>query len=605
MRKYICATLIGCLWLFDSAFVSAATWVPVGGNVFSGSTPLCAMVLVNGQSQFSCDGAGRFDMEVPLDSNGMTTFQVFVDGFAPFKQTISPQQARDFRVSMSRSSGGRALQVSSNVDPSEDGLRAIISGTVNAGSTPVCAMVLANGQQMFSCNSSLGLYDLNVPLDDNGNITLMVFAGGFTPYKQVIRANGLPFAPPTDVYDADYWRNLNNELDAGGFDTDSYLYTYLPNVANCDPGALTTAAKSRALETLNEIRGLHRLPPVAYDAFYDSEVQSASLVHRANANTAHYPPPTARCYSQLAASGASSSNLHRSSSHEPDDPASDIIGWIDDKFNRSDVMAVGHRRWALYPELGYLAYGQVNGASAQKVHSFGREPLVETPPDLQVVAFPYRTYPYLLLEKADKPTPWSLSLTPAGYNDYQYEYFRNSTVTVSDWNTGAKLRVYNLYTDTKRSGTPNILSWLVDGYEYDTSYRVRIENITYPDGQQHYLEYYVYLDYYNIIDITEPLEAGDRKDGNQLKGSFANSDDKDSYSVTLSGNKQFKGESRFSNQAFYVHVYDARKRLVASYDEAFQQNFEAGEYTVVASLCTEDGFSYCYNSPINYTITIN
>jgi hypothetical protein len=228
---------------------------------------------------------------------------------------------------------------------------------------------------------------------------------------------------------------------------------------------------------------------------------------------------------------------------------------------------------------------------------------VETPPDLQVVAFPYRTYPYLLVEKSDKPAPWSVSLTPAGYGDYQYEYFRNSTVTVSNWNTGAKLRVYGLYTDTERIGTPNILSWLVDGYEYDTTYRVRIDNITFPDGQSSYLEYYVHLDYYNIVDITEPLEAGDRKDGNQLKGSFSNSDDKDSYSIMLSGNKRFKGESKFSNQAFHVLVYDAKKRLVASYDEAFQQNFESGQYTVVASLCNEN--NWCYRNVKNYTITIN
>jgi hypothetical protein len=167
------------------------------------------------------------------------------------------------------------------------------------------------------------------------------------------------------------------------------------------------------------------------------------------------------------------------------------------------------------------------------------------------------------------------------------------------------LKVRNLYTDTDWYGVPNFLSWLVDDYEYDKTYRVRIDNITYQDGQQHYLEYYVHLDYYDIVDITEPLEAGDRKDGNQLKGSFANSDDKDSYSVTLSGNKQFKGESKFSNQAFYVHVYDTRKRLVASYDKAFQQYLDPGEYTVVASLCTDDGFSYCYNTPVNYSITIN
>lgn len=414
----------------------------------------------------------------------------------------------------------------------------------------------------------------------------------------------LPLAPATDVYDANYWKTLSDELDTSGFSTDGYLYSYLPDVANCDTGTLTASAKSRALETLNEIRKLHRLPPVVDDYFYDSEAQSASLVHRANDNTGHYPPPASACYSELAASGARSSNLHRSYNYKNDDPASNIIGWIDDKYNASNVMGVGHRRWALYPELGYLAYGQVSGASVQKVFGFGSEPLVETPRDLQFVAFPYQTYPYLLLEKkADKPTPWSLSLTPTGYDEYDYEYFRNSTVTVSDWNTGTKLRAYNLYTDTEGLGTPNILSWVVDDYEYDTTYRVRIDNITLPDGQQSYLEYQVHLDYYNIVDITEPLEAGDRKDGSQLEGSFFNSNDKDSYSVTLSGSYQFKGESKFSNQAFYVLVYDAKKRLVASHDEAFQQSFEAGDYTVVASLCSEGGF--CYNPHEDYTITIN
>jgi hypothetical protein len=328
-------------------------------------------------------------------------------------------------------------------------------------------------------------------------------------------------------------------------------------------------------------------------------------VHRANNNTAHNPPPTARCYSELAASGASSSNLSRSAKSENDDSADDIIGWVDDEFNNSNVMGVGHRRWALYPKLGYVAYGQVKGASAQKVFRFGREPAENPPPDLQFVAFPYRTYPYLLLGKADKPTPWSVSLTPSGYDDYQYEYFRNAAVTVSDWYTGVELKAHSLYTNIERFGTPNLLSWLVDDYEYDKTYRVRISNITYPDGQQFYLEYYVHLDYYNIVDITEPLEAGDRKDGNQLKGSFANSGDKDSYVVSLAGNTRFKGESKFSNQAFFVLVYDSRKRLVASYDETFQQYFEPGEYTVVASLCKEDGFSWCYSTPINYTITIN
>ena len=50
---------------------------------------------------------------------------------------------------------------------------------------PLCTMVLANGQSMFSCGADLGTFDLEVPLDGNGEITLYVFCSGLGPYKQV------------------------------------------------------------------------------------------------------------------------------------------------------------------------------------------------------------------------------------------------------------------------------------------------------------------------------------------------------------------------------------------------------------------------------------
>jgi hypothetical protein len=410
-------------------------------------------------------------------------------------------------------------------------------------------------------------------------------------------------SPPTDEYNVDFWRNLSEEIDSGKYASNGSLYRYLPSVANCDPGELSDAAKARAGKVLNEIRKLHRLPKVKYDGFYDAEVQAAALVHRANDNTSHNPPASARCYSQLAHSGASSSNLHRSSSHENDDPASNIISWIDDKFNVSNVMGVGHRRWALYPELGYLAYGQVKGASAQKVFRFGREPSSSPPANLQFVAFPYRTYPYLLAEKEDKPTPWSLSLTPEGHVEYSYDYFRNSRVIVSEWDSGVELMVRSLYTDSINIGTPNVLSWIVDDYEYDKTYRVRIEDITYPDGNIYYLEYYVHLDFFNIFNVIEPLEKGDKKDGNKLIGTFFDSDDKDSYLVPLSGTQNIRGESEYSNQAFFVLVYNSKKKLVASYDREFTKTFENGEYTVVVSPCDENGL--CYRNVRKYNVSIN
>ena len=61
-----------------------------------------------------------------------------------------------------------------------------INGTVTYNGTPVCAMVLANGQPMFTCGDDLGIFDMEVPLDTNGGITLYCFCSGFAPYKEVL-----------------------------------------------------------------------------------------------------------------------------------------------------------------------------------------------------------------------------------------------------------------------------------------------------------------------------------------------------------------------------------------------------------------------------------
>jgi hypothetical protein len=44
-------------------------------------------------------------------------------------------------------------------------------------------MVLANGQYEFSCNGS-GSYSINIPLDNNGQFKLQVYADGFAPITQ-------------------------------------------------------------------------------------------------------------------------------------------------------------------------------------------------------------------------------------------------------------------------------------------------------------------------------------------------------------------------------------------------------------------------------------
>lgn len=64
-----------------------------------------------------------------------------------------------------------------------------IRGTVrNDAGNLVCAMALANGQYMFTCNP-LGSYTLTVPLNSQGQIDLQVFAAGHMPFRIKLPSN--------------------------------------------------------------------------------------------------------------------------------------------------------------------------------------------------------------------------------------------------------------------------------------------------------------------------------------------------------------------------------------------------------------------------------
>lgn len=182
----ISAVILVVLSLAGSRFAMASDWVSVGGNVHFGEIPVCALVLINGQTQFSCDGTGRYDMTVPVDDSGMITVMVFADGFAPFNQIVTPEEAAVFPVDMRLDQNSPSFDVLTRLEPSGIEGRFLISGNILVGATRVCALVLANGKNMFSCDAALGNFYLDVPADQDGNITLMVFAAGFKPFKSII-----------------------------------------------------------------------------------------------------------------------------------------------------------------------------------------------------------------------------------------------------------------------------------------------------------------------------------------------------------------------------------------------------------------------------------
>ena len=162
-----------------------------------GGSDICAMVLASGKFMFSCNPEGVFSLpELPSESDGTVKRQIYADGFFP-KIDVLPGSSDD-AVVMARS--GTCPKYNSPYDPAfvpnSAGKRINIAGKVllQNSQAPICAMVLANGKHMFSCDGS-GSYALNIPLDNNGQFKLQVYADGFAPTSQTFDE----FSPVDDV----------------------------------------------------------------------------------------------------------------------------------------------------------------------------------------------------------------------------------------------------------------------------------------------------------------------------------------------------------------------------------------------------------------------
>ena len=163
------------------------TPVDLAGTVETvGGTGLCAMVLASGQFDFSCNPNGPFSLtDLPRESDGTVKRQVYVDGFFPRVDTLAGSIDETVVMTPSGTCPDYNQPYSPGVFPDSAGKRIDISGNVRLQDTqtPVCAIVLANGQYMFSCDAT-GSYALNIPLDANGQFKLQVYADGFAPAIQ-------------------------------------------------------------------------------------------------------------------------------------------------------------------------------------------------------------------------------------------------------------------------------------------------------------------------------------------------------------------------------------------------------------------------------------
>jgi len=179
--------LLFCLFFsyIPHSFAANNDWTNINGTVSYNGTPVCAMVLANGQYMFTCSGDGSFNLDVPLDPDtGQITVFAFCEGLAPFEQVIYPAEGHGMQIEMAAGEGDSGMDVTSTLTAiSTTWVR--LEGTVSYNGAPVCAMVLANGQYTFTCSGD-GSYSLDVPIDPaDGSVTLFSFCSSLPPYKYV------------------------------------------------------------------------------------------------------------------------------------------------------------------------------------------------------------------------------------------------------------------------------------------------------------------------------------------------------------------------------------------------------------------------------------
>ncbi len=180
----------------------ATDWVKISGKVLYGNTPLCAMILANGQYMFTDAADGKYELEVPLDLNGKIILFSFCDGLYPFKKVLTPSEAKNFNVQMvAAPSDIKKMTLTATVTSVNSGW-VKITGKATYNKNPLCIMVLANGQYMFT-DSADGLYEIQVPLDELQRVTLFGFCDGMAPLKRILKFPEYNKDADGDGYSAD------------------------------------------------------------------------------------------------------------------------------------------------------------------------------------------------------------------------------------------------------------------------------------------------------------------------------------------------------------------------------------------------------------------
>ena len=171
--------------IYVSAPNTSTGTIDLSGTIeTSDGNDVCAMVLASGKHTFSCFPNGYLSLiDLSRERNGAVKLQIYAEGFKPFIVNLTEPGQQQVAITSSGSCLDYNQMAPPGKHPESAGQWIHVTGKTLVGEdqfTPICAMVLANGQYMFSCGGS-GDYALNVPLDSNGQVKLQVYADGFAP----------------------------------------------------------------------------------------------------------------------------------------------------------------------------------------------------------------------------------------------------------------------------------------------------------------------------------------------------------------------------------------------------------------------------------------
>ncbi len=181
-------------------------------------------------------------------------------------------------------------------------------------------------------------------------------------------------------------------------------------------GSLTEEALGRALSEVNFLRGLCGLPPVALSEESCLLCQYGAVLLAAGGRLSHQPeqPFDMRDeYYQEGLRAAGGSNLARFNWFAPDILHQAILRFaLDD--GRENRLALGHRRWLLYPRLGDVGFGLAGDAAGYSYVLMYVMDQAAGPVEYDYVAWPASGY--FPAEYLTADMSWSLSLNPARYD---------------------------------------------------------------------------------------------------------------------------------------------------------------------------------------------